>query len=296
MAARFDTVVVVDWSSASTASPARPSPDAIWIATAKTGGVATEYLRTRRAAEARLQDIALAERRAGRRLLMGFDFPMGYPRGFAARLTGEATARAVWRWLAERLNDGPDNANNRFALADEINARLAGGGTGPFWGRPARLALPHLPARRSVDYDALGLPERRQAEQAVPRAQPVWKLYTTGSVGSQVLTGLPVIHRLSQQPGAVVWPFDPVAEADLVLAEIYPSLLAAAVQRQETSSTIRDEVQVRLLSQALLVLGQRGDLSSLFRAAPEGPPRQEEGWILGAGHGQETGMLRGAAP
>jgi molybdopterin-guanine dinucleotide biosynthesis protein B len=241
-------------------------------------------------------DIAFTERRAGRRLLMGFDFPMGYPRGFAARLTGEATARAVWRWLAERLGDGPDNANNRFALADQINARLAGGGTGPFWGRPAGLDLPHLPARREVDYDALGLPERRQAEQAVPRAQPVWKLYTTGSVGSQSLTGLPVIHRLSHLPGAVVWPFDPMAEAELVLAEIYPSLLSAAVRQQETMSTIRDEVQVRLLSQALLHLAQRGDLHRLFAAAPEGPPRLEEGWILGAGPGEETGMLQGAVP
>ena len=43
-----------------------------------------------------LADLLAAERAAGRRVLAGFDFPFGYPRGFAAALTGRAEALALW--------------------------------------------------------------------------------------------------------------------------------------------------------------------------------------------------------
>ena len=266
---RFDSVVVVDWSAASALSPARPSPDAIWIGQA---GRESRYFRGRLQAEAALRDLITQEQAAGRRLLIGFDFPFGYPAGFAARLTGQAAAQAVWAWLAARIEDGPDNANNRFALAASINRELGGGG--PFWGCPPGLSLPGLPARKGVDYPALGLSERRAVERLVPRAQPVWKLYTTGAAGSQALMGLPMIHRLSALPGVAVWPFDD-AEAPVVLAEVYPSLLARAVAAD--SAAVRDEAQVRLLSRALA----RADLAPLL-AVPQ--IAREEGWILGAGH------------
>lgn len=282
MRAGFDTVVVVDWSSSASPSPARPSKDAIWIGTARGPAEGAAYFRTRHQAEAALRDLIAAERAAGRRLLVGFDFPMGYPEGFAARLTGSPTARAVWGWLEAQITDTPDNANNRFAVADGINRRM--GGAGPFWGRPSRLALDHLPERKLVDYAALGLAELRHAERQVPRAQPVWKLYTTGSVGGQALMGLPMIHRLAALDGVSVWPFDAV-QGDVVLAEVYPSLLAPAVARASAgvANPIRDEIQVRLLSRALWRLAMTGRIAPLFDT-PEGAVRQEEGWILGAGH------------
>ena len=89
--------------------------------------------------------------------------------------------------------------------------------------------LPDLPAKKTVDYAALGLKERRAVEVLVPRAQAVWKLYTTGAAGSQGLMGQPMIHRLTQRPGVAVWPFD--APGPITLAEVYPSLIAAAVAR-----------------------------------------------------------------
>ncbi len=266
---RFDSVAVVDWSAASVLSPARPSPDAIWIGR---NGQESRYFRGRALAEAALRDLIAQELAAGRRLLIGFDFPFGYPAGFAAWLTGEASARAVWSWLAARITDGPDNANNRFALAAAINRQM--GGVGPFWGCPPGLNLPGLPARKTVNYAALGLSERRAVERLVPRAQPVWKLYTTGAAGSQALMGLPMIHRLASLPGVAVWPFD-APEAPVVLAEVYPSLLARAVAAD--TNPLRDEVQVRLLSRALA----RADLAPLL-GVPEAA--REEGWILGAGH------------
>ena len=274
--AGFDTVAVVDWSSSATPSPARPSADAIWIGVATAEGETTTYHRTRAAAEAALRALIAAERAAGRRLLIGFDFPMGYPAGFAARLTGTPHARAVWHWLAARITDGPDNANNRFDVADAINADL--GGIGPFWGRPSTLPFPHLPETKAVNYARLGLHERRLIDQAVPKAQPVWKLYTTGSVGGQELMGLPMIHRLSHLPGVAVWPFD-APDAPVVLAEVYPSLLADQVAAE---GGIKDQAQVRLLARALWRLSVTGELAPLF-VTPPAPVTTEEGWVLGAG-------------
>ncbi len=106
--------------------------------------------------------------------------------------------RAVWHWLDRHITDTPDNLNNRFAVADQINAQFHQ--PGPFWGRPETAAHAHLSPTKAIDYAALGLTERRHVETFVPTAQPVWKLYTTGAVGSQRLMGLPLIHRLSQRP------------------------------------------------------------------------------------------------
>ena len=271
--AMFDRVIIADWSASGSLSPARPSADAIWLGTTDQTGTETRYFRGRAAAEG-----FLAEQISGAqgRLLIGFDFPMGYPAGFAARLTGHAQARAVWAWLNDHLTDRADNVNNRFEIAARINAGF--GTVGPFWGRPHSLALAALPERKLADYAALGLTERRAVERVVPRAQPVWKLYTTGAAGSQGLVGQAMIHRLSQMPGVAVWPFD-APEARVVLAEVYPSLLAAKVAADP--APIKDEAQVRLLSQALWLLAQGGGLPPML-ATPPVPVTSEEGWILGA--------------
>ena len=274
----FDLVAVVDWSASSAPPRHRPQADAIWLGLADAAGVTTCYHASRHAAEAAIADLITRAQAAGQSLLLGFDFPFGYPDGFAARLTGQDSAAAVWHWLAAAITDGPDNRNNRFAVADGINRQF--GGHGPFWGRPESQPFPHLPSRKTVDYPALGLAERRQVETLVPRAQPVWKLYTTGAAGGQSLMGLPMIHRLAQRPGVSVWPFGPAAP--VVLAEVYPSLLAGAVRAALTPDAIKDQVQVRLLAQALWRLGQSGSLADLL-AAPPPQVRQAEGWILGAG-------------
>jgi molybdopterin-guanine dinucleotide biosynthesis protein B len=262
----FDRVIVVDWSASSTRSPAKPSSDAIWIGVTDAQGTTTSYHRSRTEAETALTALLAGDDR----VFLGFDFPMGYPAGFAKRLTGEARAQAVWRWLAEHITDGPDNRNNRFAVADQMN-KITGG---PFWGRPAGLDLPDLPEGKRADYAALGLPERRHVETLIPRAQPVWKLYTTGAAGSQGLMGQPLIHRLSLRDDVAVWPFD-TRDRRVTVAEIYPSILAAAVAADPAQ--IKDEAQVRLLSQAI------------FRAAPmlDVPDiAREEGWIYGAGQAE----------
>ncbi|MEI6097395.1 MAG: molybdopterin-guanine dinucleotide biosynthesis protein B [Alphaproteobacteria bacterium] len=286
----FDTVVIVDWSAASTISPDRPVKDAIWIGVTRDDTPTTTYHRTRHAAEQHLTALLDAQTAAGRRTLLGFDFALAYPTGFAQALTGHPDPRAVWHWLHQHITDGPDNANNRFAVADRINARFQAAGPlwGPFWGRPATQPHPHLSTTKDIDYPSLGLKERRMVEGLIPATQPVWKLYTTGAVGSQSLMGLPLIHRLAQRPATYVWPFDAAppptvisqtATAQTVIAEVYPSLLATAVKSDP--SPIKDEAQVRLLSRALWRLSRHGKLAPLFETPAIAA---EEGWILGAGH------------
>ena len=272
----FDTVVIVDWSAAATRSPDKPSKDAIWIGVTHDNHTTTTYHRTRHAAETYLTTLLDAEAAKGHRVLLGFDFAMAYPAGFAQVLTGQPDPRAVWHWLNLHITDSPDNANNRFAVADQINARFHA--PGPFWGRPDTAPHPHLSPTKSIDYPSLGLAERRAVETLIPSAQPVWKLYTTGAVGSQSLMGLPLIHRLSQRPDTAIWPFDPPT-TQTVIAEVYPSLLAAAVKSDP--APIKDEAQVRLLSRALWHLSQTATLAPLFQTPAIAA---QEGWILGAGH------------
>jgi hypothetical protein len=302
MSRLFDTILVVDWSARATPSPRRPSPDAIWIAAAGAGAFAPLYLRTRAEAAAWLVAFlsdALANRR---RVLAGFDFPFGYPRGLAAALAGHPDAFALWSHLAARIEDAPDNRNNRFAVAAALNARLPG--TGPFWGRAAGLDLPGLPALGTARAGH-GLPERRLVETRLRSAQPCWKLFTTGSVGSQALLGIPVLHRLraALAPHLAVWPFDTglaAPAAPLVLAEIYPSLLAAEIRAATRPGEIRDAAQVRVTATALAALDATGALAHLFAAAPDLPPTdqatvaREEAWILGAGH--EAAFREAARP
>jgi hypothetical protein len=90
-----------------------------------------------------------------------------------------------------------------------------------------------------------------------------------------------MIHRLSQLPGVAVWPFA-APHAPVVLAEVYPSLIAGPVAILANAEGLTaDQAQVRLLSRSLYRLSRDGRLAGLFVAPPEA---DEEGWILGARH------------
>ncbi|MES2539469.1 MAG: molybdopterin guanine dinucleotide synthesis [Pseudomonadota bacterium] len=276
----FDRVIVVDWSAANLPTSLTNRANAVWIGCHDAEGGAEWHHRTRAGAEAQLLTLIDTSQTEGLRLLIGFDFAMGYPAGFALRLTGEARAQAVWNWLAGAVTD-IDNRNNRFEVATRINA-LFPEGPGPFWSHPSGQTWPGLPFRRAgIDYEALGLAETRAAEAAVPRAKSPWMLFNPGSVGSQSLLGLPMIHRLSQRPGIAVWPFA-APDAPVVLAEVYPSLLAGPVAILANGEGLTaDQAQVRLLSRAFYRLARADRLRPFFDAPPEAA---EEGWILGAHH------------
>lgn len=279
---RFDRIAILDWSAQS--APKR-GKDSIWLGVVGPDGVIAENLPTRHAAEARLHALMRQALDAGERLLIGADFAFGYPVGFAAHLTGRAEALAVWEWLAGAIKDDPLNRSNRFDVAAQINRRFPG--LGPFWFRPAALDLPDLPLKGLARHGNDALADRRVTERTASGAQSVFKLGGAGAVGSQALTGLPVLWRLRAGfAGQVaVWPFEPPGDAQVVLAEVFPSILAGEIRASLAGSRmVPDEAQVRLLAAVLWdIQEEQGTLASLF-AAPPDPVVQEEGWILGVGH------------
>lgn len=279
---RFDRIAILDWSAA---SRPRQGKDSIWLGIVGPDGVSAENLSTRCAAEVRLRALVADTLARGERLLLGADFAFGYPTGFAAQLTGRAEALAVWEWLAGVIEDDAQNRSNRYEVAATINRRFPG--LGPFWFHPNGRDLPGLPLKGTARHGYGPLEELRATERAGRGAQSVWKLGGAGAVGSQALTGLPVLWRLREGfAGQVaVWPLEAVETAPVVLAEVFPSVLAAEVKAAlAAGDQVPDEVQVRLLSAALWQMqGADAGLGALF-ANPRDAAVREEGWILGVGH------------
>ena len=293
----FDTHIIVDWSARSRPSPARPTKDSIWWCAAKDGiADSPEYARTRHQAIDRLAAVLAAERDANRRTLVGFDFPFGYPAGVARNLTGRASALSLWDWLDDRIEDAGDNTNNRYKVAETINRIYPG--VGPCWGRPASWQHPDVPTRKSActPQDAHP-PERRIADRRAKGAKTVWQLAYAGSVGSQVLLGLPSLKRLVGDPRikgqAVIWPFETglsAPAAPVVIAEIYPSLLKTEIRQRRKQNEILDAAQVRVNAEAFARLDKRCRLAPLFEGDSSLTEEErhiiktEEAWILGLGH------------
>ncbi|MDO9432900.1 MAG: cobalamin biosynthesis protein CbiG, partial [Phenylobacterium sp.] len=268
MSRLFSAYVIVDWSAA-----AKPStgPDSVWI------GVAKRDLRfrltfeshnpaTRGEAEKKLADILDDFKKRGERALVGFDFPLGFPRGFskALNLTGEHPWRAVWDQLDKMVKDKADNTNNRFGVGSEINRRMTGGPF-PFWGCPPKDALTTLQPKRTRPHGPDDLPEFRHTDLAAKGAASIWKLYYNGSVGGQAILGIPAARRLKLARGEAVkvWPFETgfktLTEADLagvevVVAEVYPSLYKAQPQPGE----VKDQAQVRVAAEHFARLDETG--------------------------------------
>lgn len=275
----IDTFIMVDWSARSAPSPLKRSKDAIFIAerTGRDGHVT--YCRTRDAATAHLItrfEVALAE---GRRILAGFDFPFGYPAGFAAALTGRDDPFAVWAWMAQTVADDARNANNRLDVADQINARFDA--PGPFWSHPTGKTPVHVPFRKPP-HRGFPFAERRQVEMVAKGASTCFQLFGNGAVASQTLLGLPRLHALKQHFGdaVAVRPFED-RPAPILLAEVYPSILSAAIKARQRPGEIPDAAQVRVLAQAFAALPP-DRLDAMLRAGD-----RVEGWIAGLGHADE---------
>src|SRR3546814_11357124 len=81
----------------------------------------------------------------------------------------------------------------------------------PFWGHGGS-ERPFLLRRGRRPHGPDDLPERRLCEWRIRRVQPTWKLAGKGSVGGQMLTGIPRVWQLRRDPrialDAHVWPFE----------------------------------------------------------------------------------------
>jgi precorrin-8X/cobalt-precorrin-8 methylmutase len=285
---------MVDWSASSI--PKR-GKDSIWychLKRTKTGlrRIALKNPPTRHAAFTALHGLLV---NSSDRILLGFDFPNAYPQGFAACAGFAATDapwRTVWDAIAELIEDDPDNRNNRFEVAKQLNRRISAT-TFPFWACPAAKADALLSPRKTLPHPA-DLAERRLCERYLPSTQPCWKLAYTGSVGSQALMGIPVKKALRDDPQLCdttrVWPFEtgmapPAGIHRIILAEIYPSILKVIAKPGQIKDALQVEAIVRCLAgrdeTGLLAYDLRGpaELSAEQRRMIE----REEGWILGAG-------------
>ena len=297
MSRLFNAYVIVDWSAA-----AKPSTgaDSVWI------GVAKRDVRfrltyeshnppTRAEAEKKLNALLDDFKKRSERALVGFDFPLGFPRGFSAALNlpGEQPWRAVWDQLDKMVKDKADNTNNRFGVGSEINRRMTGGPF-PFWGCPPKDTLTTLQPKRVREHGPDDLPEFRHADLAAKGASSIWKLYYNGSVGGQAILGIPAVRRLKQARGDALkaWPFETgfktlteadLAGVDVVVAEVYPSIYKA----QPAPGEVKDQAQVRVTAEAFARLDEAGKLGAAFgpsKTADAGlvaDAEREEGWILG---------------
>jgi hypothetical protein len=274
-----DVIIMVDWSARSARSPAKRTKDAIFIAETGPGGRFVTYCRSRAEAQAHLEarfDAALAE---GWRVVAGFDFPFGYPRGFARAVTGSDDPFALWAWLEDAVEDDDRNANNRLEVADRINAKLPGGG--PFWSHPKGQTPTHVPFRKPP-HAGYAFSERRQVETIATGASTCFQLYGNGAVASQTLLGLPRLQALRLRYGdrLAVRPFED-REAPILLAEVYPSLLDREIRARQRPGEILDAAQVRVLAAAF------AGLDPVWRDAMLREGDREEGWIAGLGHEAE---------
>ncbi len=264
----FDSFLMVDWSGGNDRGP-RPVKDAIWVCAAREGRAEEPvYLRNRQVAESWISGWIEAEKAGGRRACLGFDFPFGYPAGFAEALTGQASAFAVWDWLEHHIEDAPET-NNRFDVAGGINLQF--GGHGPFWANGLKRDIDGLP-RRKDGYDN-PFADRRQAEIQAKGAFTCWQMAGAGAVGSQVFMGLPVLARLRRRFDARIWPFERLT-SDVAFVEIWPSLTLGA----GPVGMIKDAWQVREVARMLSSLSPALLHEILDVSAPE------EGWIFGLGH------------
>ncbi len=304
----FDIIVMVDWSAASVP---KSGADSIWtcVLTVATDEVDVANHRTRSVVRQRLAELLVAAEH--RRVLVGFDFSFAYPAGTAAAagLPGAQPWSAIWDHLAGSVVDGPDNRNNRFVVASDLNAAISPG-PGPLWGSPPTSCSETLSATKApgfghrrgriaaeVDHGTI-LAEFRICERrfidAGKRLSSTWQLLGAGSVGSQTLTGIPVVNGLRREPRlrdrVRIWPFetgfgsDPTAACDdaVVFAEIWPSALADDPSLHE----IRDARQVLQSCRHLAALDRQGGLGALFDPPISDVERsialEQEGWILNA--------------
>lgn len=291
----FDYYIMVDWSAA--ASP-KTGKDSIWIAVLDAGTGRTTFSNpaTRTKAFDQLSQHLERLTSSNKRVLLGFDFSLGYPRGTAKAfgLRGN-NWRALHSELAARIIDQENNANNRFEIAAQLNQRTSNA-PGPFWGVTSKR---HVTETLSAQKDSSApLPEYRIVErflrnQKLRAPKSVWQLAYIGSVGSQSLMGIPYVEKLRTQfPSAKLWPFETGFEAlssdhipggAIIIAEIYPSLVKATPKNGECL----DKAQVRAMARHYWEMDKSGTLGAAFappsqlNAANISNINKEEGWILG---------------
>ena len=273
----FDRYIAVDWSASARPSPQR-AKNSIWIAVlGPNGQPEIQNFRTRKEAIDYIAEL-LNKAKKPSRTLCGFDFPFGFPEGTAQMLTGRNNWASIWKLIADVIEDGPSNSNNRFQAAARLNGCFHCC-EGPFWGRPPKTDIPALGTKMPHNRWGVNLPPYRRHVERVFPGQSVWQLYGQGAVGSQALTGIAALEKtLRPRDDVEIWPFETLGKGKChVLAEIYPSLIEPVL-----GEGILDQKQVHAVAIRFRELDQAGRLAGRL-LAPEGmlaAVRNEEGLFV----------------
>jgi molybdopterin molybdotransferase len=269
----FSRVLAVDFSA--NATP-KLGADSIWVAEGSPGArTRARNLSTRRELEDVLESLTS---RPGRSLVV-IDVALGWPEGLAELACGEPRRHEMAALLADLVLDGARNENNRFDVANELNARA---GVALFWGHPHGRRYRHLssttrPPRGLARWEGQHL--RRLERACGGTIKSPLQLYGNGSVGSQSMLAQAMFERLRRRGVPIgLWPYDG-ARAKVVVAEEFFARRLFDWPR----GTVRDERQVRgcvavmrpLLESGGGALVALGALGSSSRAAV----LAEEGWL-----------------
>ena len=193
---RFDEYIIIDWSAAN--SPQTGS-NSIWICSqrrlaTKRKSHQLQNIATRLEAIDWLKHHLCESIQLSQKILVGFDFPFGFPAGTASALGMQGSKwQSIWKFLFDGFVDNHKNQNHRFDLAEDFNQRLTGEAF-PFWGNVRDEKRKYLVRRGRRPHMQNDVAEKRLVEKYVPKAQPVWKLAGIGSAGSQALTGIPAVY------------------------------------------------------------------------------------------------------
>ena len=265
--------MIVDWSAAGTPKTGR---DSIWICAVGRDGRRTA---AGKPADPPCGDGAAARiagrRHAARRARAGRV-------RFSVRLS-RPVSPPVWVLPVRRpgapcgtrsrlcSTDDERNRNNRFEVGAMFNRACLRRPVSVL-GLSGECARDRFSARRiTAAMTAGSLAEKRLIDTWMVGAQPCWKLAYTGSVGSQALTGIPVVRALARR-SALGRPRPHLAVRDrallcpdetrIVFAEVWPSWWPIRPWNPETP---KDKAQVRT---------RRRD----FRRARTAPANWRAGW------------------
>ena len=220
--------------------------------------------------------------------------------------------RIVWQYLGKHVRDDlgtkaggqPTNRNNLFEVAQRHQY--------PPSQPPLRRVRSGVSSRLAV---TLCVPQRKPPQPFVctsgiiaalritdrrAKSDTPFRLFGTGSVGGQVLTGIPRLESMRFDPEfaecSAVWPFEtgwaPASgswldpQLRVLHAEIYPSV------RERLSDPIKDRGQVRAMWHWARDLDAKNLLIREFATPPgivnasavDNVICSEEGWILGCPH------------
>jgi precorrin-8X/cobalt-precorrin-8 methylmutase len=276
----FRRYLVTDWSAA---RPPNTGRNSIWIAVATGPDGCAELSNPASQPEA----LDLLRRLTGEGstpLLAGFDFCLGLVAGLARIVEPAAPAwGAIWRFCAARLED---DLSNKWELAAHLN-RMVHDGPGPFWGAG-------LGDGRKSPFPVAGFGEWRRCERAAQaaglRPKSTWQLSGAGAVGLQSLTGMARLEALRSVDDRIrVWPFEDTTAAEVVVAEVYPSMFQRCPRHQ-----VPDAAQVCATARALAAADRSGDLKTWWDCPTDAVVRAEEGWILGIPAPPDPGQTVGS--